>query len=86
MNDKRSISDIMWLCIASEMMIEPAFHSTKAYLVDARNGLILHAYDDRGLDVVSLNKSQLSELFIKFNKWLLEYDLARMNAMFASDD
>ena len=85
-NDKRSISDIMWLCIASEMMIEPAFHSTTAYLVDTRNGLILHAYDDRGLDVVSLNKSQLSELFIKFNKWLLECDLARMSAMFASDD
>lgn len=83
LEDKQTISEILWLGIASEMGIKPTFYdSTTAYIVDAENGLVLHLYDDRGMDVVALQKEPLSNLFVSFNEWLLDYDLTRMTDMF----
>ena len=83
LKDKQTISEILWLGIASEMGVKPAFRgSTAAYLVDAENGLVLHLYDDRGMDVIASQKAPLSDLFFRFNDWLLGQDLTRMTDMF----
>lgn len=84
LKDKQTISEILWLGIASEIGIKPTFYgSTAAYIVDAENGLILHLYDDRGMDVVAIQKTPLNDLFARFNDWLLDYDLTRMTDMFS---
>lgn len=85
LKDKQTISEILWLGIAREMGIKPTFYrSSNAYIVDAENGLILHLYDDRGMDVVAFHKAPLSNLFVKFNDWLLDYDMTRMTDMFGA--
>lgn len=87
LKDKQTISEILWLGIASEMGIKPTFHgSTIAYLVDAENGLILHLYDDRGMDVVAIHKAPLRDLFVRYNDWLLDCDLTRMTDMFGVEE
>lgn len=83
LEDRRAISEILWLGIASEMAIEPSFRgSLSAYLVDLSNGLMLHVYDDRGMDIIATNEVPLKKLFTTYRSWLLEYDLPQMPAMF----
>ncbi len=83
LKDGQSISEILWLGIASEMAIEPSFRGLmSAYVVDLSNGLILHVYDDRGMDVVATKDAPLKILFTTYRTWLLEHDLPRMNAKY----
>lgn len=83
LKDKATIPEILWLGIASEMGIRPRFQgSTTAYLVDPEKGLILHLYDDRGMDLVAVEKAALGAIFVEFRKWLLDSDLDRMTDMF----
>ena len=80
---KETVSEILLLGIASEMAITPSFrHLMTAYVVDVDNGLILHLYDDRGMDVVAVHKAPLEDLFYRYTDWLLEYDIARMTEFF----
>lgn len=44
--------------------------------------VLVHPYDDRGLDVIALNRDGLVDLYNKRNGWLLNYDRARMDAVF----
>lgn len=84
--DRQVISEILWLGIASEMPIEPSFRGwLSAYFVDISNGLILHAYDDRGMDVVATKYAPLKELFTKHRTWLLESDFPEMAEMFVEN-
>ena len=81
-----TIPEILWLGIASDIGVKPCFRSTgSAYLVDATNGLALHVYDDRGMDVAAVTARPLKELFDTYNDWLLPYDLARMTDMFGDN-
>lgn len=83
LDDKRMISEILWLGIATEMGIEPRFKGgASAYIMDVENGLILHLYDDRGMDIVSVQKAAAAEIYTRYNDWLLGYDIARMTNVF----
>lgn len=83
LKDRQTISEILWLGIAREMGIKPSFFgSTTAYLVDPDKGLVLHLYDDRGMDLIAIEKAPLKDLYLNFNDWLLRYDLTRMKVMF----
>ncbi len=72
--DKQSISDILWMGIASELAITPSFRGTLAYLVDVSSGLVLHVYDDRGMDVAAMANEPLKGLFRTYRDWMLEHD------------
>jgi len=80
---KSLIPDILWLSVAAELHISPAFEgSTKSYLVDPSKGTILHVYDDRGMDVISKEAGQLMPLFRSHHDWLLKHDLPDMERLF----
>lgn len=84
--DEQVISEILWLGIASEMAIEPSFRgSLSAYIVDISRGLILHVYDDRGMDVIATKNEPLNELFTIHRTWLLGSHLPEMIAMFGDE-
>lgn len=86
LKNKPSVPEILWLSVARDLRIKPALgRYSSAYLVDIANGLIVHAYDYRGMDVVALRKSSLSPLFSSHHDWLLDYDLARMEKTFGQD-
>jgi hypothetical protein len=87
LEDKKTVSEIIWLAIASEMAVEPKLDgSSSAYLLDVSRGLLLHVYDDRGMDIVASEAAPLRELFRKFKPWLLEHDLPSMSAKFGGDN
>lgn len=53
------------------------------YFINKTRNLIFHIYDDRGLDILMRDKSELKKLYGKHKDWILEYDrsliLERLN-------
>jgi len=76
------LSPLLWCSIAREMPISPSARWPDVYFVDAGRGLVLHVYDDRGMDVSSVRADDLRGLYRKFGDWLLDYDRPRMDALF----
>jgi hypothetical protein len=52
------------------------------YVFDVENHVMLHLYDDRGLDIVAYDKATLIPIYNKLNKWILEYDRKQIDKMF----
>lgn len=52
------------------------------YVFDVENHVILHLYDDRGLDIVAYDKATLIPIYHKLNKWILDYDRKQIDKMF----
>ena len=52
------------------------------YVFDIENHVMLHLYDDRGLDIVAYDKASLIPIYNKLNKWILEYDRKQIDKMF----
>ena len=75
---------LLWCAIACEMPIQPAVPA-RSYLADLNRGIILHVYDDRGMDVTALEAEALLALYRERNDWLLDYDRDRMSAAFGPD-
>ena len=44
---------------------------------------LYHLYDDRGLDVLGGSQKLLLPLYHQFHDWILEYDLEKIDQMFA---
>jgi len=45
-----------------------------AFLVDFDRDILLHVYDDRGVDVTALDRATLLPLYRSRAEWLLDYD------------
>lgn len=52
------------------------------YLFDIENHVMLHLYDDRGLDIVAHDKNTLMPLYQKLNTWILNYDRKQIDKTF----
>jgi hypothetical protein len=52
------------------------------YFVNLTRNLILHMYDDRGLDLIATTRAALQPIYDTHKAWLLPYDLAKMQATF----
>lgn len=52
------------------------------YLFDVENHVMLHLYDDRGLDIVAHDKNKLEAIYQKLNSWILEYDRKQIDKIF----
>lgn len=76
------IDALIWNCCARDMGIEPRA-DLDVFLIDYARGLAIHIYDDRGMDLVAMKRETLAEYYRAFGPWLLDYDRARMEAVFA---
>lgn len=79
--DKVARDTILWHAIAAEMPIYPSA-PVVTFLVDPASSLMLHVYDDRGMDVVVDEPAKLRETYFTFTDWLLDYDRERMTKLF----
>ncbi len=79
------LREVLWLALGSELGVRPTVQA-KIYIVDFEKNIALHPYDDRGMDVVSMDKEYLSDLYETHKSWLLEYDISRMRAVFESSE
>ncbi len=77
-----AIDALLWGAASREMPIEPRLRGALLYLVDFNRGVLLHVYDDRGMDVVATSPAQLLPLYEVFADWLLDYDRPTMDATF----
>ncbi|WP_019947731.1 DUF3885 domain-containing protein [Hymenobacter aerophilus] len=57
--------------------------SDDVFFINLRSKLILHMYDDRGLDVISPDVETLRPLYVELQPLLLDYDREQMAATFA---
>lgn len=74
---------LLWSQIAHDMGVMPQAPA-QSKLVDAERGVIVHAYDDRGMDITASSPDSIAELYTRFDAWLLDYDRARMSEAFAA--
>jgi hypothetical protein len=81
--ERDTVHRLLWGALANDLGIRPRL-SGMLYLADPGRGILVHPYDDRGMDVVGPNHALLAELYHRFNDRLLDYDRARMDAFFAS--
>jgi len=58
------------------------FTAKEIYFVNIDKKLILHMYDDRGLDLISADKETLKPIYKKHNDLLLGYDRERIDKQF----
>lgn len=76
----RSHQDILlWCSIADEMPVEPNA-AVVSYLLDPDAAILLHVYDDRGMDLTGLSAQSVVTFHREFDRWLLDYDRDRMTA------
>ncbi|MEM8849992.1 MAG: DUF3885 domain-containing protein [Pseudomonadota bacterium] len=80
-SDRNQLREVLWLSLGSEFGVKPMILSD-VYIVDFKRDIIIHPYDDRGMDVVSMDKANLSSLYEAKKSWLLEHDMPRMKAIF----
>ena len=78
------IDKLLWGAIAAEMPISPSVTGRGAYLIDWKAGVVVHVYDDRGMDVIAPTRETLLPLYERFNSWLLDYDRQAMDAVFGT--
>jgi hypothetical protein len=80
---REAVHRLLWGALAHDLGIRPRLDGL-LYIADPARGILIHPYDDRGMDVIGPNHALLAELYHRFNDRLLDYDRARMDAFFAS--
>lgn len=82
LNNRADIDSLLWFPVSAEMGFEPSLPAY-LYIFDRKNGILIHPYDDRGMDVIAANKQSLITLYQDFNGWLLDYDRSAMDNNFS---
>ena len=57
--------------------------SSAVFFFHTAKHILLHLYDDRGMDIVAEKRETISFLYERFPNWLLDYDRKRMKEIFA---
>lgn len=81
LTEKSQLQEVLWLALGAELGIRPRL-VTDVYFVDFAQNLVLHPYDDRGMDVAATNKDALIPLYHTFGDWLLEWNRPEIQAHF----
>jgi Domain of unknown function (DUF3885) len=80
---REAVHRLLWGALAVDLGVRPRLEG-QLYLADPARGIVLHPYDDRGMDVASANGALLAEMYVRFGAYLLDYDRARMDGFFAA--
>lgn len=73
---------LLWCSISYEMAVRPKA-PVASFLVDFNRNILLHVYDDRGMDVTALDREVLLHTYRSRDAWLLDYDRKRMIEAFS---
>lgn len=79
--DKLARDTLLWHAIASDMPISPAA-PILAFLIDPDRHVLMHVYDDRGMDVIADDPTSLQDFYGTFADWFLDSDRERMSSAF----
>lgn len=76
------IQSALWCALAIDFGSISPRPLCSVYLVNLTAGIVVFPYDDRGMDVVGPNHERLASIYGKHRKYLLDYDLKKMEATF----
>jgi Domain of unknown function (DUF3885) len=73
---------LLWSPVVLELPIWPS-SPDRTFLLHPTEAILLHVYDDRGMDVIGGDPRALRPIYEKFDGWLLDYDRPRIEQVFA---
>jgi hypothetical protein len=78
------LQNLLWCAVAADFgsSLRPN-PQCRVYLFNPNKGIVVHPYDDRGMDVISRRTSALAGLYDRHNDLLLDYDIEAMRQTFA---
>jgi len=80
---KAKLQSLLWCAFATDFgSLHPNPHCL-VYLINPEQEIIVHPYDDRGMDVIGGKKAPLQKLYDSHKAWLLQYDIEAMNRTFS---
>lgn len=82
-SEPQELDKLLWNCVAQDMGVQPYAEWDNIYLVDLRRQMIAHVYDDRGMDIVTMDKETAQPIYDDLNLWLLDHDRAAMDKRFS---
>jgi len=73
------LQNLLWCAVAagfgSPLRLNP---HCRVYLLNPNKGIVVHPYDDRGMDIISRRTSASAGLYQRHNDPLLDYDMEAM--------
>ncbi len=79
---KKEFHKLLWSALASDLGVTPKANCS-IYIYSEELGVLVHPYDDRGMDVIGPNKDLLEKLYNKYYHYLLEYNIEQMDKIYA---
>ena len=76
-SDLGSVYRMIWGTVARELGVRPCL-GFNLYIFDPDLRILMHPYDDRGMDILGPNRERMSEIYAKYRDWLLDYNIAEM--------
>ena len=88
-DDLREITTLRWTAIAArrinyrfilKAIANDSYYSRRTatddriYFVNRTRNIILHMYDDRGMDVIAAGRNDLQAIYDEHKDWILDYD------------
>lgn len=72
------MQNLLWCAIASDLGPLRPKPCCRVYLLNINKGIVVHPYDDRGMDVISQSTTTLTGLYERHHDWLLNHDIDAM--------
>lgn len=82
-SDFSSAYRMIWGTIAQELGVRPSLEFN-LYVFDPNLRVLMHPYDDRGMDILGPNRERMSEIYANYSDWLLDYNIAEMRERYGS--
>ncbi|HYW07655.1 MAG TPA: DUF3885 domain-containing protein, partial [Longimicrobium sp.] len=79
-----SLTRLAWVALGGDLGIRPAIRAAVT-VADVERGILVHPYDDRGMDVIGPNRELMAAAYSRFTGYLLDYDRERMRCFFEPD-
>jgi hypothetical protein len=76
------LQSLLWCALTCDLAPLRPRPGCRIYLIHPGKDVIVHPYDDRGMDVIGRGASTLKALYVKHHGWLLDYDLDTMKQTF----
>lgn len=73
---------MIWGTVALELGVRPSL-DFKLYVFDLDQRILIHPYDDRGMDVLGPNRERMREIYTKYVDWLLPYNIDEMQERYS---
>jgi hypothetical protein len=77
------LQNLLWCAFTSDFGPLRPNPNCRVYLLNTKKGIVVHPYDDRGMDIISQNSAALAGLYGRYNDLLLGYDMEAMRTTFA---